>query len=346
MIRLCLSLFLIGLSNFLFGQSYVITSSSSSASLSLGQAAWSAQTVALSASQSQSNLLMFNGFNFQFIPAYANIIGFEISVDATVTGEAYWQQLQLVKGQTVTGSNLASGKINSGITTFGSLTELWGSTWSRNELNSGMGVAVSVKSNGAATVSIRKLNLKVYYQSTSSAMIMTNFAVEKTASNSVNINFGTSTEENIKELWVERSSDGRHFQPLIQVTPRGRRNAYTTYQETDKQPLIGRNYYRLKEVDTDGQSFYYDIRSVLVSKSGDVFTAFAGSHGIQLVMTGLKGTYTVRLFTGEGIPVNQQQLLLSGPRQESLPLPLKAGIYHVILSGEGVRESRSIYVNR
>ena len=302
-------------------------------------------SITRSFSSAQPELVVYSGFNFQFIPPYSNIVGMEVLIDVELSGQAEWQSIRLVKGTRLSGTGLSGKTVLNGLNTFGALTDLWGDTWSQAELNEQMGVAVSVKKTGAqSSVRIKKLTLKVYYQSTAQAMILTRFALEKTSTDAVNILFGTSTEENIKELWVERSLDGRHFEPLIRVEPKGRRNSYTDYTVTDARPAKGRNYYRLKEVDTDGQSFYHEIRSVLVVKNGESFVAYASATDIKILLNNLKGRYIVQVFSADGRPVLQKECISGGMLQEQLPRPSQPGIYHVILSGEGIQLNRTLAI--
>jgi hypothetical protein len=296
-------------------------------------------------SPAQPELLVYSGFNFQFIPPYSNIVGMEVQIDVALNGQAEWQSIQLAKGTRLSGTGISGKPIQNGLNTFGSLTDLWGDTWNQADLNELMGVAVSVKKTSTqSSVQIKKLSLKIYYQSTAQAMILTRFSVEKTASDAVNILFGTSTEENIKELWVERSLDGRHFEPLIRVEPKGRRNAFTDYRVTDTRPALGRNYYRLKEVDTDGQSFYHEIRSVMMVKNGESFVVYASASELKVLLNNLKGRFILRVFSSDGRPLQQKECLSSGTLQEQLPLPGRTGIYHVILSGEGIQLNRTLAI--
>ncbi len=107
---------------------------------------------------------------------------------------------------------------------------------------------------------------------------------------------------------------------------------------------MGRNYYRLKEVDTDGQSFYHEIRSVMVVKNGESFVAFASATDIKILLNSLKGRFTIRIFSADGRPVLQKECISGGMLQEQLPRPTRPGIYHVILSGEKIQLNRTLAI--
>ncbi len=74
----------------------------------------------------------------------------------------------------------------------------------------------------------------------------------------------TSSELRNDYFEVERSADGRHFEQLMMVPSLGRSNTITQYNELDAAPLKGHSYYRLKQVDTDGEYTYSDIVSVYI----------------------------------------------------------------------------------
>lgn len=84
------------------------------------------------------------------------------------------------------------------------------------------------------------------------------FTAEKTSNNNVQIKWSTSAEINNAYFEIERSSDASHFSVI------GRVNAQTgttvhQYSFTDALPLSGTNYYRLKQVDKDGQEHYSSV---------------------------------------------------------------------------------------
>ena len=79
---------------------------------------------------------------------------------------------------------------------------------------------------------------------------------------SVKINWTTLSEVDNDFFTIERSSDGVTFEPIAYI--RGRGTSYKTndYSVSDDQPLSGRNYYRLKQTDFNGQFEYSEIVSV------------------------------------------------------------------------------------
>ena len=83
----------------------------------------------------------------------------------------------------------------------------------------------------------------------------------------------TASEQNADRFEIERSEDGSDFKNLGQVKSTGAGNVRTTYAFTDKLPFAGDNYYRLKQVDKNGNFIYTPIRLVSLSKSQNLTIA-------------------------------------------------------------------------
>jgi len=90
---------------------------------------------------------------------------------------------------------------------------------------------------------------------------MTAFAARR--SNSVNIlTWSTEQELNTSHFIIERSSDGRYFNPIGRVAAAGSSNTFRQYTFTDDHPGKGDNYYRLRTVDKDNAAVLSGTRRV------------------------------------------------------------------------------------
>jgi hypothetical protein len=78
----------------------------------------------------------------------------------------------------------------------------------------------------------------------------------------------TQTETNNDYMVVERSANGIDFFEIGRVQGAGNTQIPQEYTFTDKAPISGTNYYRLRQVDFDGTATYYRI--ITVSFEGDV----------------------------------------------------------------------------
>jgi hypothetical protein len=80
---------------------------------------------------------------------------------------------------------------------------------------------------------------------------------------SIFINWQTSSEWNNSHFVIEKSSLGLVFNDLAKITACGTIHSTTNYSHLDPEPLVGVNYYRLKQVDADGQYSYSDVKTII-----------------------------------------------------------------------------------
>jgi hypothetical protein len=86
--------------------------------------------------------------------------------------------------------------------------------------------------------------------------------------NKVYLTWSTAQESNNREFIVERSSDGRTYTAIGKVAAAGNNNHPVAYNYTDKQPVYGVNYYRLKQVDVDEKATLSGIVKIITDKPG------------------------------------------------------------------------------
>jgi hypothetical protein len=76
----------------------------------------------------------------------------------------------------------------------------------------------------------------------------------------VNLSWATSTEENFDKFEIERSYNGLTFEKMGEVNGAGiNTNHQNNYSFVDSSPVIGKNYYRLKNIDLNGTFDYSKI---------------------------------------------------------------------------------------
>lgn len=72
----------------------------------------------------------------------------------------------------------------------------------------------------------------------------------------------TASEINNAGFDVERMSTAGDFQKIAYVAGHGNTNTLTDYELNDDKPLLGDNYYRLRQIDFDGNFTYSDVISI------------------------------------------------------------------------------------
>ena len=86
--------------------------------------------------------------------------------------------------------------------------------------------------------------------------------VAKNNLNTIILNWSVTTQINNNKYIIEHSKDGKDFSPIGEIAGDGTNNAELYYTYTHKTPSIGVNYYRIKQIDYDGQYSYSNIASV------------------------------------------------------------------------------------
>ena len=76
------------------------------------------------------------------------------------------------------------------------------------------------------------------------------------------LRWATASELDNQTFIIERAPDALHWMPIGQVPGAGSSTEMHDYSMIDASPLSGINYYRLKQVDIDGNILYSDIVQV------------------------------------------------------------------------------------
>jgi len=165
------------------------------------------------------------------------------------------------------------------------------------------------------------------------------------AGEKVNLSWATASELNFNYFSLERSSNGMDFGELEQVKGNGTTNERKDYKLVDNNPLVGRNYYRLKSVDFDGYTEYFNI--VLVNFSGEkTFNVFPNPSDGTAVNFALnfvpEGNTTITIF--DNYSSNIATVKPTDPGQlVTFATSLKSGLYFArIVSKDFVRVERFV----
>lgn len=94
-----------------------------------------------------------------------------------------------------------------------------------------------------------------------------------TNSTNVVLQWKTLSEQDNKNFVVERSTNAEDFYAIASIDGHGTTNQSHRYQSIDSDPIIGKAYYRLKQIDLDGTATYSEIR--VVSFEAEVTQTFS-----------------------------------------------------------------------
>lgn len=300
--------------------------------------------------------LFIRGFDFSSLPTNISVtsltVTFTRSADATITDN----EVRLVLAGTVyTGANSNAAAVpttwpatpTANTYTFPAAALALLTT---NDLqNANFGVAISAQRTAGSNLNATVANTATINMTyiTLAPLILTNFTVSKNADNQVDIRFSTATEENVEHIYIERSSDGLVFEKIFTIAPRGAKNVYSHYALTDKAPVQGNNYYRITEIDKNGRWAYYMTKMVNISRAGSAFAAYFNGSQVVAQISNTPGSYTLSIADLSGATIARQQVNMNGKSATvTLPSPARAGVYIIVLSGQGVHETVRLAIRK
>jgi hypothetical protein len=147
----------------------------------------------------------------------------------------------------------------------------------------------------------------------------------------VELNWTTTNTLNLHYFDIERSTDGKNWISI--GTDYSTSNQHTYW---DKDALSGIVYYRIKVVNTNGQYFYSDIRSVNIfgSKKCISYTYDPIAENLNFNLT-CNGEYDISIYEVTGkLVVNAVKVNGEGQNQCAISLSGKSsGVYLVRVNG-------------
>lgn len=185
----------------------------------------------------------------------------------------------------------------------------------------------------------RQFNGRVFYTVNPPCVLpieLSAFSVSQKG-NAVNLNWTTSTEKNNDYFTIERSTNLEQFEALEQVP--GADDSYTnkSYTYTDKQPLIGLAYYRIKNTDKGGKFSYSEVKSIGYKKNLTrvAVNPVPAQKNILLSFTAAEtSNYTLSIYNADGrLMLTKNVQAENGTNDNSIDVSeLPSGIYQLMLS--------------
>ncbi|MBL7813359.1 MAG: T9SS type A sorting domain-containing protein [Saprospiraceae bacterium] len=141
----------------------------------------------------------------------------------------------------------------------------------------------------------------------------------------------SATESNNKGFYVQRSKDGVKWQDIKFVSGQGTTSQTNNYTWIDDKPLLGYNYYRLKQVDFN-ESFDYSPVVLIVSRKSDKVLVYPNPAGNELFydFNDLKSVQSIELYDATG-KLMQETTNINGKLSIA---QLPSGLYWFLLKTE------------
>lgn len=154
----------------------------------------------------------------------------------------------------------------------------------------------------------------------------------------------TLTEQNTDKFVVERSANGKDFEPVATVAAAGNSTTLNTYRFTDYQPLSGSNYYRIKQTDKDGAFTYTSVKHAYFNGRYSVMVSPNPAKDlISIRLTGSEETARYSLFNGKGQEV-MKGIVAEGAAAVQVAA-LARGVYYLKISSPGFSETHKLILD-
>jgi hypothetical protein len=98
------------------------------------------------------------------------------------------------------------------------------------------------------------------------------------------LNWVTASEQNTQSFEVQRSKDGVSFERIGTVTAAGTSNTSKSYNFTDRTPLVGQNYYRIRMIENTGNDAYSNVVVLEVSGQPSGYTVYPNPTADQITL--------------------------------------------------------------
>ncbi|QNA46162.1 fibronectin type III domain-containing protein [Lacibacter sediminis] len=276
--------------------------------------AYAGATLTLLNPSKYSNYMTLTNFSMS-IPAAVTICGIVVQIDRKASGLSLGAvvrdyRVRLVKGGAITGNNNASGSGWAGsetTATYGSSSDLWGTTWTPADINSGnFGFALSAEISGLLGVflsaDIDNVRITVYYQHIVLPVTITGFQGTQKG-NAIELTWETKAEHGIKKFIVERQSSHSSWETIHEIDAANTMNEKKTFRAYDLRPQTNNNY-RLKLIDKSNNVSYSEISNVKLKKSSDDLIVDVNSSNKTILVFSSEPIVSCKIFRADGSLIN------------------------------------------
>jgi len=164
--------------------------------------------------------------------------------------------------------------------------------------------------------------------------------------NDVVLTWSTAQELNNNNFEIQRSADGSSWSVIAVVMGMGTSNTLTQYSYTDKNNTAATAYYRIRQVDFDGNFEFSTVKVIRGSEATPVTKVYASSNNINIEFNkAITGNVTVRVLNTNGQLLAQQNFAQANYRITMNSNGKSAGLYVVqVTDGKGWSESTKLFL--
>jgi hypothetical protein len=167
------------------------------------------------------------------------------------------------------------------------------------------------------------------------------FEVSK-CENDVCLEWKTTTEINNEYFEIEKSKNGTDWASVLKMAGAGNSKDILSYSSKDQRPFSGASYYRLKQVDYDGQFSYSEVRRVTFEMN-NTFNIYPNPTQNYFQINGENiSDYSIKIYKVDGKVVSFTSQY-SGTNQVSIDISqYPVGIYFISLEYQGIRTVKTL----
>ncbi|HUQ64824.1 MAG TPA: G8 domain-containing protein [Flavitalea sp.] len=153
----------------------------------------------------------------------------------------------------------------------------------------------------------------------------------------VELTWSTAEEKNNSHFQIERSADGRNWKDVAVVFAAANSFPVNQYQYNDKFASTGTIYYRLKQVDKDGQFSYSTIKTIYGDNRGGIAKIYVASTKTIAIEFNeqITGNVLVRVISMNGQSIHEQVISQPSYRYEMKVTNALSGTYAVQIISDG-----------
>ena len=154
----------------------------------------------------------------------------------------------------------------------------------------------------------------------------------------------TASEINNQGFDIEYSDDGNNWRKMGHQDGNGSTDVNNTYFFYDKNPKIGVNYYRLKQIDFDGKFEYSNIESIKIEELNSTYSIYPNpTHAKEVAVINPNEGTTMSIFDGNGKLLFFSKLKVGNQRVSLEEFP--EGLYFVKFVNGGHVKMKRLIIN-
>ena len=166
--------------------------------------------------------------------------------------------------------------------------------------------------------------------------------------NKVELNWSTASEYNNNYFEVERSADGKNWELLSTVKSKGNVSDGNIYRELDVSPFNGISYYRLSQIDNNGDKQALSLQSIQVKSIVSIFPNPVNGESLTVLLNLNQNTNVVlKWIDNTGKIIQSEENILSKDENylSVTTNQLNPGIYSLSIQiGENIPQVEKVMI--